>query len=131
MLQLLLLDLLLALAAPWPVAGAGQQPRRLQAAKYDRALIFKLPDPVLTHSWPHFPQASRVIAASLLLHTRTDQQDPARLTSALVMGDLFLLLAGFTDGRDLKRVGVLYWNSRTRSASGLNGLLACTRQQHR
>lgn len=51
------------------------------------------------------------------------------LTSALVMGDFFLLLAGFAEGLDLKRVGVLHWNSRTRSARGLKGLFACTCQQ--
>lgn len=42
------------------------------------------------------------------------------------MGDFFLwLLAGF-EGLDLKRGGVLNWNSRTRSARGLKGLLSCT-----
>lgn len=58
-------------------------------------------------------------------HVSMDSGD-VRHTSALVMGDLLLPAAGFMEGLDLKRGGVLYWNSRTRSARGLKGLLPCT-----
>jgi hypothetical protein len=51
-------------------------------------------------------------------------QCPCQLTSAFVMGD-FCLWLGCFPGLVLKRGGVLYWNSRTRSASGLNGLFSC------
>lgn len=51
-------------------------------------------------------------------------------TSALVMGDLFLLVAALP-GLDLKRGGVLNWNSRTRSASGLKGLFSCRMTQRK
>lgn len=54
-----------------------------------------------------------------------DDSDVLQRTSALVMGDLLLPAAGLKEGRDLKRGGVLYWNSRTRSARGLKGLLPC------